>query len=129
MAHSPMPAATATNSAPSRSRRREKPSSGSSRLVCTVAAFPVASTSAASANPHTQAATVRATDRRTRVRGGALGTSYRGGQAKQGRGHQKIGPHLPDRPRSAAMMASGSGGQPGISTSTGTTSATAPATP
>ena len=57
------------------------------------------------------------------------GTSQRGGQAEQGRGHQKVGPHLPDRPRSAAMMASGSGGQPGISTSTGTMSATAPATP
>ena len=71
MAHSPMPAAMATKSAPSRSRRREKPSSGSSWLVCTVAASPVASTSAASANPHTQAATVRATDKRTRACGGA----------------------------------------------------------
>ena len=57
------------------------------------------------------------------------GTGQRGGQAEQGRGHQKVGPHLPDRLRNAAMMASGSGGQPGISTSTGTTSPTAPATP
>ena len=57
------------------------------------------------------------------------GTNQRGGKAEQGRGHQEVGSHLPDKPRSAAMMASGSGGQPGISTSTGTRSPTAPATP
>src|ERR1035441_1063286 len=37
--------------------------------------------------------------------------------------------HRPVRLRSARMIASGWGGQPGTCTSTGTTSATAPATP
>ena len=37
--------------------------------------------------------------------------------------------HVPARPRNAVMIVAGSGGQPAISRSTGTTSATEPSTP
>ena len=129
MAHSPTPAETATKRAPSRSSRSEKPSNGSSWLVCTAAASPVASTSAASAKLHAQAADGQGNREAHPGPGRRHGSRYGCGQAEQGRGDQKVAPHLPDRVRNAAMMASGSGGQPGISTSTGTMSATEPATP
>ena len=56
-------------------------------------------------------------------------TDSRGGQSDQRGNDEQVGRHVPARPRSAVMIVSGSGGHPGISRSTGTTSATAPSTP
>ncbi len=69
---------------------------------------------------------VRATDKRTRTRGGALAPATEAARPSRAVATKRSVLTSPTGPASAVMMASGSGGQPGISTSTGTTSATAP---
>src|SRR5690606_32526087 len=69
--------------------------------------------------------------------GGGAGAARQGrrggGEQSEGQGRAEGGAgqvrHRPVSPRSAPTIASGSGGQPGTSASTGTTSSTGPCTP
>ena len=90
---------------------------------------PVARTWAATAKAPTHATTVKPTVNVVLARGGATAPATEAATPSSADAMNSPVIYVPASPRSARTIEAGSGGQPGISRSTGRTSPTAPSTP
>ena len=123
-------ATSSTKNAPNGLSTRSTPVSGSSSADRSTIGWPVTSTWIAAAASSAHAAQTSTAAIVTRTRLGQDGAGHAGPETEHGAGDdERAGGHRRVTERSASMMAVGSGGQPGIETSTGTTSPTAPTTP